>query len=209
MRKRRETGGRTAPAEKNNLFQKRQLQIVKKAAKLFTKKGYAQTSMREISKATGIDISNLYYFIESKEEILFRVFEMIHRPEIEVFEKQGTLSIEDPIEQLRTVIHEIMNFASDYREEILLLYRETKNLPKKFRKRILERESSFVMQIEEILKGGLEKKVFDFKDASFTANLLVYELALIPLRGWNLKNHTNEELRNLVEEHIMKTVMSG
>ena len=84
---------------------------------------------------------------------------MIHRPEIEVFEKQGTLSIEDPIEQLRTVIHEIMNFASDYREEILLLYREkAKNLPKKFRKRILERESSFVMQIEEILKGGLEKK---------------------------------------------------
>ena len=30
------------------------------------KKGYAQTSMREISKATGIDIRNLYYFIKSK-----------------------------------------------------------------------------------------------------------------------------------------------
>ena len=79
MRKRRETGGRLLQAKKINILQKRQLQIVKKPAKLFTKKGYAQTSMREISKATGIDISNLYYFIESKEEILFRVFEMIHK----------------------------------------------------------------------------------------------------------------------------------
>ena len=50
----------------NSLYQKRQLHILKKATQLFIKKGYAQTSMREISKATGIDIRNLYYFIKSK-----------------------------------------------------------------------------------------------------------------------------------------------
>jgi len=194
--------------KKNNvLFKKRQLQIVKKATKLFMKKGYAQTSMREISKATGIDISNLYYFIKSKDEILFRVFEMIHQPEIELFEKLDIKSIDDPVKQLRTVIRILIDFGYNYREEILLLYRESKVLSKRLIKIILTRESHFVSQIEEILKNGLGKKVFHFEDASFTANLIVYELSLYPLRNWNLKKYSKEELIYLIEMHVMKAVM--
>jgi AcrR family transcriptional regulator len=54
------------PKRNKDLFYKRQMQIIKKATHLFMKKGYAQTSMREIAKATGIDIRNLYYFIKNK-----------------------------------------------------------------------------------------------------------------------------------------------
>ena len=197
----------SAPKKNSDLFQKRQLQIVKKATKLFMKKGYAQTSMREISKATGIDISNLYYFIKSKEEILFRVFEMIHQPEIDLFEKQGIMNIDDPIEQLRTVIRELLDFGYDYGEEILLLYRESKVLPKRLLKIILARESHFVAQIQDILKKGLEGNVFYFEDASFTANTIVYELSMHPLRSWNLKKYSKEELINLLEKHVMKAVI--
>jgi len=207
MTKTKGADGNCASGKNSPLFHKRQLQIVKKAAKLFTKKGYAQTSMREISKATGIDISNLYYFIDSKEDILFRVFEMIHEPEIKLFDNQCIMSIEDPRKQLRIVINELLNFGSKYGNEILLLYRESKVLPQKLRKIILERESNFVGQVEEILKKGKEKEVFNFEDASFTANMIVYELSIYPLRSWNLKKHSIEEFRNLIETHIMKAVM--
>ena len=207
MRKKSSPGPESKSKRNNDLFQKRQMQIIKKATKLFMKKGYAQTSMREISKATGIDISNLYYFIKNKEEILFRVFEMIHSTEVELFEKQGIMSMEDPIEQLRTVIRELLDFGYNYGEEILLLYRESKVLPKSMRKIILGRESQFVAQIEDILKKGLERKVFDFEDASFTANMIAYELSLHPLRSWNLKKYSKEELINLLEKHVMKAVM--
>ncbi len=206
MAKKKETGEGLAPAEKNRVFQKRQMQIVKKAAKLFTKKGYAQTSMREISKATGIDLSNLYYFIESKEEILFRVFEMIHRPESSVFEKPEIMGIADPAEQLRVVIREMMRFSFTYKDEVLLLYRESKLLPKKLLKEILARESHFIRHIEAILKRGLEKRVFAIEDPAFSASMISYELSLYPLRSWNLKNHSREDLVNLVEQHIIKAV---
>ena len=148
------------PRRNNDLFQKRQMQIINKATKLFMKKGYAQTSMREISKATGIDIRNLYYFIKSKEEILFLVIDMIHRPELELFEKQGIMNIDDPIEQLRTAIHGLIDNGYDYGDEILLLYRESKSLPKRLLKVILARESQVIARIEEILKKGMERRVF-------------------------------------------------
>jgi len=195
------------PRRNNDLFQKRQMQIIIKATKLFMKKGYAQTSMREISKATGIDIRNLYYFIKSKEEILFLAIDMIHRPELELFEKQGIMSIDDPIEQLRTVIYGLIDNGFDYGDEILLLYRESKSLPKRLLKIILARESQVVSRIEEILKKGMERKVFHCEDSSFTANLIVLELALNALRKWNMKKYPKEELINLLEKHIMKAVM--
>jgi len=209
MKRKAAADGESAPRKNRELFQKRQLQIVKKASKLFMKKGYAQTSMRDISKATGIDIGNLYYFIESKEEILFRVFEMLHRPEIEIFEKHEILSMDDPVEQLRTVIHDLLDRAYDYGDEILLLYRESKVLPKSLLKIILAREIQFIAQIEGILKKGLERKVFHFNDAAFTANMIAYELSLHPLRKWNLKNYSKEEMINLIQRHIMKAVMKN
>lgn len=208
MAKKTTSEGEAKPRRNNDLFQKRQRQIINKATKLFMKKGYAQTSMREISKATGIDIRNLYYFIKSKEEILFLVIEMIHQTEIELFEKQGILDIDDPILQLRTVIRELVNFGYHYDREILLLYRESKSLPKRLLKVILARESRVVARIEEILKKGLERKVFQFKDANFTANMIVYELSLHALRNWNMKKYTKEELIHLLENHVIKAVLT-
>lgn len=208
MAKKTTSEGEAKTRRNNDLFQKRQRQIINKATKLFMKKGYAQTSMREISKATGIDIRNLYYFIKSKEEILFLVIEMIHQTEIELFEKQGILGIDEPILQLRTVIRELVNSGYHYDREILLLYRESKSLPKRLLKVILARESRVVSRIEEILKKGLERKVFQFKDANFTANMIVYELSLHALRNWNMKKYTKEELIHLLENHLIKAVLT-
>lgn len=208
MAKKTTSEGEAKTRRNNDLFQKRQRQIINRATKLFMKKGYAQTSMREISKATGIDIRNLYYFIKSKEEILFLVIEMIHQTEIELFEKQGILDIDDPILQLRTVIRELVNFGYHYDREILFLYRESKSLPKRLLKVILARESRVVARIEEILKKGLERKVFQFKDANFTANMIVYELSLHALRNWNMKKYTKEELIHLLENHVIKAVLT-
>jgi radical SAM superfamily enzyme YgiQ (UPF0313 family) len=59
------------------------------------------------------------------------------------------MSIDDPIEQLRTVIRRLVDSGYGYDDEILLLYRESKSLPKRLLKIILDRESQVVAQIEE------------------------------------------------------------
>lgn len=207
MRKKEATGGQSKPRKNNSLYQKRQTHIIKKAIKLFIKKGYAQTSMREISKATGIDIRNLYYFIKSKEEILFLVFEMLHNPVYGNFQKEEIMNIDDPAEQLRTAIREMINSGFDYGDEILLMYRESKSLPKRLLKIILKRESQVFERIEEILKKGVERKVFSIEDTSFTANMILYQLSIYPLRHWNMKDYSKQDLIDLIEKNVMKTVM--
>jgi AcrR family transcriptional regulator len=191
----------------SELFRKRQMLIVKKAAKLFMEKGYAHASMRDISRATNIDIGNLYYFIKSKEEILYLVFEMVHGPIGEIFDRIGVFQIDDPVTQLRTAVRELIAFGFSYKEEILLLYRESRHLPKDMMKTSLARESRFIEQIAQIFRKGVERGVFDVPDPSFAANLLAFQLAFFPLRRWNMRQYTKEELLDLAEQFITKAVM--
>lgn len=48
-------------------------EILDAAAELFTSKGYEQTTALEIADAVGLTKASLYYYVASKEELLFRV----------------------------------------------------------------------------------------------------------------------------------------
>jgi len=189
------------------LIRQKHLQIAKIASKLFIKKGYANTSMREISKATGITIGNLYDYITKKEDVLYLVFDAFYSTWTKNLDKHGVFTIEDPLEQLRTALRKMLELVHDYRDMALLMYRESKHLPKKILKEILHKETGFVECFEMILKKGVEKKVFNIKDPLFMANMIAYQIAFEALRGWSLRRkYTDKEIIDHIEEIVLKSV---
>jgi len=193
----------------NELVRKKRLQIAMGASKLFIKKGYHKTSMREISKATGLTIGNLYDYITKKEDVLYLVFDVFHSTWVNQLEEEKVFEIEDSIEQLKTAIKKMLELVSEYRDMVLLMYTESKTLPKYFLKIILEKESGLVECFEKILKRGVEKGVFNIKDPFLLANIIVYLLSLEPLRGWNLKKRYNvEEINELIIGLIQNWTLS-
>ncbi len=205
----RKNGFRTVKANVKDieLVRKKQLHIAKKATKLFIKKGFHGTSMREISRATGMATGVLYGYIKKKEDVLSLVFELSHDIWAEFLEEQGVFEIEDPEEQLKTVLHKLLEVQSDWKDEVLLMYRESKFLTKEALRDALEGESKLTSRVEEIIRKGMNKKVFKVKDPFFEANALLLELVLNPLRGWNLKRYTEEERTGLLIDHIMKALL--
>ena len=192
----------------SELVQKKRLQIAMGASKLFIKKGYFQTSIREITKATGLTIGNLYDYITKKEDILYLVFDVFHSIWVNRLEEEGIFEIEDPVKQLKTAIQKMVELVSEYRDMVLLMYTESKSLPKNFLKIILEKESGLVKCFEKILKRGVEKGVFKIKEPFLLANIVVYLLSIEALRGWNLKKlYKVEEINEYVIEFIISSVM--
>ena len=47
--------------------------ILRTAAVIFAEKGYHQASIRDIARATRVSLSGLYYYFQSKEELLFLI----------------------------------------------------------------------------------------------------------------------------------------
>lgn len=192
----------------SELVRKKRLQIAIGASKLFTKKGYSQTSIRDISKATGLTIGNLYDYITRKEDVLYLVFDVFHSMWTNRLEEEGVFEIEDPVKQLNTAVQKMLELVSAYRDMILLMYTESKLLPKDFLRIILQKESGLVECFEKILKKGVETGVFKVRDPFFSANIIVYLLSIEPLRGWNLRRRYKvEEINRHMIEFVKDFVM--
>lgn len=194
-------------SDRQDPVKKRQTLIVKKASKLFIKKGYSQTTMRDISKATGINLGNLYSYISSKEDILCLAFDTYHGPAMDWFAQEGILNIEDPEEQLRIALHQMLEMIHDVMSDVLMMYRETRVLPPKFLKIVLKKEGDLIEIFEGIIARGVEEKIFNVQDPFFAASMLVFQLSLYPLRSWNLKRYTREEYLALAEETILRAII--
>jgi len=165
--------------------------------------------VREISKASGLTIGNLYDYITKKEDVLYLVFDIFHSIWVNRLEEERVFEIEDPVEQLKTAIQKMLELVDEQREMVLVMYTESKSLPKYFLKVILEKECGHVGSFEKILKRGIEKGVFKIKDPFLVANIIVYLLSLEPLRGWNLRRHyksgeISEFITNFILDNVIK-----
>jgi AcrR family transcriptional regulator len=54
-------------------FDRRLAKILVHATNVFYEKGYAAASMRDLSRASGVSLSGLYYYFKSKEELLYLI----------------------------------------------------------------------------------------------------------------------------------------
>ncbi|HAX99541.1 MAG TPA: hypothetical protein DCY12_11810 [Candidatus Atribacteria bacterium] len=192
----------------SQLVKSKRLQIAIGASRLFIKKGYFQTSIREISKETGITIGNLYDYISGKEDILYLVFDVFHSMWLDKLTEEGIFKMEEPVKQLEVAIRKMLELVNSHREMIFLMYTETKLLQKDYLEIILEKEARLVKYFEDILRRGIEKKVFKIKDPFFMANVIVYMLSLEPLRGWNLrKSYKVEQINRLNGNFILDNIL--
>ena len=84
-------------------FDRRLARILVHATNVFCDKGYAAASMRDLSRASGVSLSGLYYYFESKEELLYLIqkhtFSTIVRRLRERLD-----AVEDPADRIRLFI---------------------------------------------------------------------------------------------------------
>ena len=67
-------GGRPASSR----GRKKEEEIVAAAARIFNEKGYAATSIRDIADAVGLLKGSLYYYVPSKEDLLYKIIVAVH-----------------------------------------------------------------------------------------------------------------------------------
>lgn len=190
------------------LVRKHHLLIAKKATKLFIKKGYHQTSMRDISRATGMAIGMLYCYIKKKEDILCLVFDVFYDTLERILDEETSREWSDPERQLRTALQKSLQVTKQFSDELLLMYRESRFLPKPALREAIARESRVIRYYEEILIAGNERGVFKVKDPYFTAGMIVYQSSIHHLRRWYFRDkYTDTEKMEFLEECIMDSVL--
>ena len=130
----------------------RTIEIYTKAAEIFHAQGFDATSMSTIAAAVDLTKAGLYYYIESKEDLLFAIMDYaMGRLESTVIEPSRELA--DPEERLRSIITRHGRLLTEGNKAITILTDEIEGLKPKHRKQILDRKRVYF----EFVRGTLDE----------------------------------------------------
>jgi len=179
--------GKQSNIKNKELVQKRRIQIIKAAAKLFSKKGYHRTSVKEIAKASGISIGSLYDYIKNKEDILYFFYER-YVDELERRIKEETKGAKNPLQELRLALGAYMDTVDLFQDYVLFLYQESKYMKKRDLINIFKLELFTNDIFIDIIKRGNEG-YFKVKEPLLAGVFISLLTSGWALKRWNLKEY--------------------
>jgi len=143
--------------------------ILASARTVFVEEGYAQASMRQIARASGISVGALYLHFKNKEK-LYLTFVQEWMEQLNGETREALLDMDDPMEAMRAFIIITIEFVRRNREIIILQGRELGFHFGIELKREFFRERRGV--IADIVRRGLAKGVFRECDADEAAKVI-------------------------------------
>lgn len=149
------TRSRPRPAAKRRDgagLKKRQREIIDAAAEIFYRKGYSETSVQDVADAVGILKGSLYYYIDSKEDLLFQMLLEVHEDAKSVVTETAALDI-PPLDRLRVYIQRHVEYNAHNLAKIAVYYHDFGLLTPERRKSIVGQRNYY----EDFVKGLIEE----------------------------------------------------
>jgi AcrR family transcriptional regulator len=132
-----------------NLKKMEEVELV--IARLFASRGYHSTSMRDIARELVMNQSSLYYYVDSKEDILFKIMNDAMDKALGTLEKICISKI-PPERKLKEVLGFYTRYYAGDQERETLLVNEIKSLGEDYRSVLIEKQRRYVHLIRSILE---------------------------------------------------------
>ena len=170
----------------NELIKAKQNDICMAAERLFAKKGYHNTSTREIAEQSKISVGSLYDYINNKEDILFMLSRRFHSEIVKEVVKVLNSGL-GVIQELKGTIETTLRVIDRFQEYVLFTYRDSKMLKKEDLIAVLEQESVVTDTFTKIIKKGVEQGLFETDEPEIMANMINIMTHSWALKRYNLK----------------------
>ena len=117
-------------------------EILAAATRVFCRKGFAAASIREIARECGVSLAGLYYYIESKQKLLYLIQSHCFTTLIARFQEQ-VQGVRDPEERLRGFIRNHLEFFLQHPEAMKVLSHEAESLAAPYAGKVAELKRTY------------------------------------------------------------------
>ncbi|MFO1310507.1 MAG: TetR/AcrR family transcriptional regulator [Burkholderiales bacterium] len=158
---------------------KRRKELLATAARLFRDVGYPRATVRDIARAVGIQSGSIFYYFETKEDILVEVMESAMR----AFVLAGQRALADaksPRDRLRELFVGHLEALHGTRDETAVVLSEWRNLSAKSRRRIVKLRDQVDGMWDEALRGAADAGLV-------SGDLRLLRLAMLGSLNWSLQ----------------------
>lgn len=166
---------------------KRIRQIVKTSASLFIKKGYYETTTRQIAEACGITSGTLYHYIKSKDDLL-AMFADLLTTEFGKFNSRTRREMTKvpPDVALKNTVSGFVLLIDDIQDMTLFWYEESKNLDRAHLARMMDVDLKIMALFRDIIELGKKSGRFKVKDPVVAAYTISVMCDMWALKRWYL-----------------------
>jgi AcrR family transcriptional regulator len=156
----------TRPALRER-YERRRREVIAAAAHLFAQRGYQETSMSELTAATGLAAGGLYHYIESKDQLLISICDELLDP---LLERAREIVAEPapPAEQLRALLHAWLAHIASHRDHMLVFAQERHVIEREPQwRRVRGQRKAFEQLLDDVLARGERDGSMHFEDRGF------------------------------------------
>jgi len=153
--------------------------ILRNAARIFAEKNYHSTTMRDISRATGVSLAGLYHYCKSKEELLFLIQDNCFGRVLERLEER-LLEVEDPLGRLRIFIENHLSFFAANMAEMKVLSHEAESLAGDLHTHVSTKKDKYTKLARQILAEIQQKR----PESKSEVDLTVATYGLFGMMNW-------------------------
>jgi AcrR family transcriptional regulator len=162
----------TRPALRER-YEGRRSEVIATAARLFAERGYQETSMSELTAATGLAAGGLYHYIESKDALLISICDELLDPLLERA-REIVAAAEPPAEQLRALLHAWLAQIASHRDHMLVFAQERHVIEREPQwRRVRGQRKAFEKLLDDVLARGERDGSMRFADRGFTLMTLL------------------------------------
>ncbi|MHA6250744.1 TetR/AcrR family transcriptional regulator [Oceanobacillus sp. CAU 1775] len=146
--------------------------IIKSAVKLFSQKGYAATSIRDIAAETELTSSTLYYYVKGKDQLLILIMEKYLKMLLAETESME-LESKSPDEALASLIGLHVRTHGTEQLPALVVDTEYRSMVGEDREVVKGLRNEYEEKWLRVLERGVEEEVFNIPDVKVTAYALI------------------------------------
>lgn len=151
--------------------------VLKTSAKIFAEKGFHHTSVRDISRATKMSLSGLYYYFATKEELLYLIQERCFVTLLQHWEQIDSAKL-DVRTRIRAFAENHLGFFLHNMPEMKVMAHEDESLTGEFNDKILVLKRRYVKVILDLV-GELQQR-----ESGKGIDLRVATFALFGMMNW-------------------------
>ena len=160
----------------------RDSEVIEAAVRIFWKKGYASASVQDVSDALGMRKGSLYYYIDSKESLLFKIFEDSHDALMKLTE-QAIQSEGRAVDRLTRFLHDYATWTLMHLERAALYSREWRYASDTHRATLSEQQRYYDRTLRTLIIDGQEEGDLDAAVDPRGASLFIWA-AFTGLPDW-------------------------
>jgi AcrR family transcriptional regulator len=164
--------------------------IIDAASILYARKGFADTTLQEISENAGVSRSVTRHYVKTKSEIMRMIMEDV----LTIFHEnlvRVTKDIDDPKEKLTAALYIYLTVVDQQREKALLIYQKSSSLDRASKSRVMQLEVDVSNIFAEIISEGIEQGVFREVDVDLMAFNIMMLAHMWVLKRWHFKSRLN------------------